>query len=318
MAVSTTTSNSSNLKVYYVKLLLDVLQPRLVTEQFSEKTTLPKGEGKQVNWLRYTRKAGSTTPLTEGVTPAESTFTTQNVTATIAQYGDYVKISDLLDMTSRDPVMENLMELFGEAAAETIELLNIAELDANAAIQRVAGAAADSDITSADVPTMKDFIRAMLTLKQNLVPAHKSGSYGVVLHPSHEYDLMTEQNVGGFISINNYSLADQKNILRGEIGKAYNMKFTSGDRMTSAATGASSAVVAKSYIIGQRPFGSVALDGKNFSLIMKDHQSGGVSNPLELFATVGYKLQGYVAKYLGGSSNGTADRVIQLRAASAL
>lgn len=317
MSVSTTTSNSSNLKVYYIKLLLDVLQPRLVTEQFSEKTPLPKGEGKQVSWLRYSRIAGTTTALSEGVTPAEGSFTTQNVTATIAQYGDFVKVSDLLDMTARDPVLENLMELFGEAAAETIELLNIAELDANAAIQRVNSAANDDAITAADVPVMKEYIKAMLTLKQDLVPAHKSGSYGVVLHPSHEYDLMTEQNIGGFISVNNYSLSDQKNILRGEIGKAYGMRFTTGDRMTSAVN-SGSVTVAKSYIIGQRPFGSVALNGKNFSLIMKDHTSGGVSNPLELFATVGYKVQGYVAKYLGGSGNGTADRVIQLRGASAL
>jgi N4-gp56 family major capsid protein len=165
---------------------------------------------------------------------------------------------------------------------------------------------------------MKEFIRAQLTLKQNLVPKHKMGSYMNVLHPSHEYDIITEQNIGGWLDVNQYSLVDQKNVMSAEVGKAYGMRFLTSDRMTSAATGAGGITVAKSYIIGQNPFGVVQLDNKNFELIMKDRKSGGVANPLELFSTVGYKIPGFVAKYLGGSANGTADRVIQLRGASAL
>lgn len=314
---SNTTTNSSNLHLYYSKVWLDVLQPRLALYPLGQKTNLPKGNGKQVKWLRYTRVAGNTTALAEGVTPAESSFTTQNVTATIAQYGDYHKISDLLDMTAIDPVVEQLMELDGEAAAQTIEDLIISELDTNAAIQRVNRRANDNAILAGDTPTMKEFIRAMLTQKQNLVPKHKMGAYMVVLHPSHEYDIIVEQNIGGWLDVNQYSLSDQKNVQAAEVGKAYGMRFLSSDRMTSAAN-ATPITVAKSYVIGQNPFGVVNLEGKNFELIMKDRKSGGVANPLELFSTVGYKLQGFAAKYLGGSSNGTADRVTQLRGASAI
>lgn len=317
MSMSTTSSNSANLHVYYVKKALDVLQPKLVLYPLGKKTALPEGTGKQVKWLRYTRISSDTNALSEGITPQETSFTTQNITATISQYGNYAKVSDLLDMTAIDPVVDELMGLFGEAAAETIEDLIVSELDTNAAIQRPNGRGSDNAILSGDVPTMKAFLRAMMTHKANKVGAHESGSFQVVLHSAHAYDLLAEQNVGGWLDLSQYSLADKQQTLNAEIGKAYGMRFQVSDKMTSA-DNSGSVSVKKSYIIGQQAFGVVNLDGKNFELIMKDRKSGGVANPLELFSTVGYKIQGFVPKYLGGSGNGTADRVIQLRAASSL
>jgi hypothetical protein len=73
-----------------------------------------------------------------------------------------------------------------------------------------------------------------------------------------------------------------------------------------------------SYVIGERAFGVVELSDKSFQIIVKDSSSGGVANPLNQFSTIGWKIQGFVPKYLGGSSNGTADRVTLVRAATAL
>jgi hypothetical protein len=73
-----------------------------------------------------------------------------------------------------------------------------------------------------------------------------------------------------------------------------------------------------SYVIGERAFGVVELSDKSFQIIVKDASSGGVANPLNQFSTIGWKIMGFVPKYLGGSSNGTADRVTLIRAATAL
>lgn len=315
---STTTSNSSNLHVYYSKQWLDVLHPRLVLYQFGEKTKLPKGQGKQVKWLRYSRIDGNSNALAEGVTPNATAITTQNVTATAAQYGEFVRVSDFFEMTAIDPVVENVTELLGEAASETIEDLIVSELDASGTIQRVNDAGSNGAITSADVLVMKELIEAMLTLKVAKVPAHKLGKYLAVLSPSCEYDMMVEKNQGGWLDLGQFSLRDEKKLKTGELGEAYGLKFFSSDKMTSTADGAGSISVHQNYVMGQRPFGCVELDAKNIQMIIKDKSSGGVSNPLELFSTVGYKIPGFAVKYLGGSSNGTAERLIQVRAASAL
>lgn len=315
---TTTSSNSSNLHVYYSKQWLDVLHPRLVLYQFAEKTKLPKGGGKQVKWLRYSRISSSTSALSEGVTPNASAITTQNVTATVSQYGEFVRVSDFFEMTAIDPVLENVTDLLGEAASETIEDLIVSELDGSGAIQRVNDRGSNGAIEASDVLVMKELIEAMLTLKVDKVPAHKLGKYVVVLSPSCEYDLMVEKNQGGWLDLGQFALRDEKKLKSGELGEAYGMKFFSSDKMTSSADGAGSISVHKNYVMGQRPFGVVELDAKNIQMIIKDKSSGGVSNPLELFSTVGYKIPGFAAKYLGGSSNGTADRLIQVRAASAL
>lgn len=316
--MNTTSSNSAQLYYYYSKKWLSTLEPRLVTYQFGERTSLPEGMGKQVKWLRYGRIAGDTAKvLSEGVIPAEGTFSVNNITADIVQYGDFIKVSDLLQQTAIDPVLSHLMERLGAAAADLIEKLNIAELDANAGIFRINKAANDNALTAADVPTLREFIRAMIQLKRTFVPKHrKINAYGVVLHPSHEYDLQAETNVGGLLDVSKYELADRSALLNGEVGKAYGMRFSVSDDMTSAANG-SSVVIAKSYVIGDEPFGVVELGGKNFELIMKDRKSGGVANPLEQFSTVGYKLPGYVCKYFGAVPSGTLDRMLQVRGASA-
>lgn len=318
MSMRTSGTNSANLHVYYSKTWLDVLHPRLVLYQFAEKTKLPKGTGKQVKWLRYSRISSNTNELSEGVIPQSSSVTSQNVTATIKQYGDYTKVSDLLEQTAIDPVVKNIMELFGEAAAETIEDLIVAELDASGATQRVNDRASNGAIVASDVLIMKELIEAKLTLKVDKVPAHKIGSYAAVLNPSCEYDLMVETNLGSWLDISQHGLSAKEQLLQGELGKAFGLRFFSSDKMTSSADGSGGISVYNNYVMGQRPFGCVELDGKNFEMIMKDRKSGGVSNPLEQFSTVGYKIPGFVAKYLGGASNGTADRLLKVKAASAL
>lgn len=315
--MNTTGNSSANLYLYYSKVWLDVLQPKLVLYQFAEKTKLPSGFGKQVKWLRYSRISSSTLPLTEGTTPNETLVSAQNVTATIAQYGQYTKVSDLFEMTAIDPVLENHSELLGEAAAETIEDLIISELDANGSVQYVNDRANDNAVTASDVLVMKELIEAKLTLKVDRVPPHKIGKYVAVLSPSCEYDLEVEKNQGGWLDISQFALRDTDNIKNGVLGDAYGIRFFSSDKMTTVAN-SSSVNVYKNYMLGSRPFGVVELDAKNVQMIIKDNKSGGVSNPLELFSTVGYKIPGFVAKYLGGSSNGTADRLVQVRAASAL
>ncbi len=317
MATVTTSTNSANLHSYFVKKLLSVLQPNLVLYPLGKKTALPEGNGKQVKWLQYTRVSGSSTALTEGVIPSEISVTSANVTATIAQYGQFAKISDLFDMTAIDGPMKEFMELFGRAGAETVEDLIAAELEdtlTQAWVPDATSGAAnanDDALAAADVATLKQFIKQMVALKIAYVGPHEQGKYIVVLHPAAQYDLMADVNTGGWVDVNKYVGLEQKNIMRGEIGSAYGMRFTSSDKMLSVAN-ASAVSVKSNYILGEECFGVVDLGGKNVQIISKPHGSGGTSDPLNQIATVGYKIQGFVAK------NFAAGRGRNLRCAASL
>ncbi len=312
MAVSSTSTNSANLWLYYNKKCLTTLQPRLQLHKLGKKCALPNGYGKQAKWLIYTAIASSSTPLTEGTNPSEIGFTTANVTADVAQYGQYAKVSDLLEATAIDPTVENLSELFGKAGAETIEDLIVAVLDAALTVQRANGViTSDDNITASDVVQMKDFLKAQINLKVAKVGAHEMGSYMAVLHPSNEYDILSETNVGGWLDIQSYANSGSGEVVRGEIGKCYGMRFLTSDKMTAAAN-SGSVSVKKNYLLGEECFGVVELGKKSVEMIIKDSSSGGQANPLNMYGTVGYKIKGFVAK------NFAAARGILLKGASSL
>lgn len=313
MAVSTTSTNSANLHLYYEKKLLETLEPRLQLYKLGKKQRLPKGNGKQVKWLRYTKISSSTSALTEGTAPSEISFTTANVTATVSQYGQFAKVSDMLSDTAIDPVLENLSERFARAAAETVEDLIIAELDSGAAIQRVNNAGSDDALTSNDILNHSELLEAVISQKIAFIGPHEMGNYMAVIHPACQFDLLNEQAVGSWVDVNKYVDGSQKKILNGEFGQMYGIRFLVSDKMTAAAN-MSSVSIKKNYVIGEEAFGVVELDGSSIEMIIKDHKSGGVANPLNQYATVGYKIHGFVPKYLDASSK----RVVQIRCAASL
>jgi N4-gp56 family major capsid protein len=313
MATSTTTTNAANLHLYYEKKLLSVLEPRLVLMPLGKKQRLPKGNGKQVKWLRYSAIAGSTSPLTEGTPPSEISFSTSNVTADIVQYGQYAKVSDLLSDTAIDPVLENLSERFGIAASKTIEELIVSELANNCANQNVANAVNFAAITASDVLTHKELIEAMISQKSAFIGPHESGDYVVVLHPRAEYDLLSDSQAGSWLDIQKYT--DNRPLMNGEIGRMYGMRFLVSDKMlTSVGTGSGGIDVCQSFVIGEEAFGVVELNGDAMKMFIKRHGSAGANDPLDQFATVGYKIHGFASKYLDAGSK----RVIAVNGASAL
>lgn len=314
MAVSTTSTNSANLHLYYERKLLSVLEPRLQLFKLGKKQKLPYGTGKQVKWLRYSRINSSTSTLTEGTAPSEISFTTSNVTATVAQYGQFSKVSDLLSETAIDPVLQSLAERFGRAAAQTVEDLIIAELDSGAAVQRVNGRANENAILSTDLLNHSELLKAVITQKIAYIGPHEMGQYMAVIHPACQYDILNETAAGSWVDVNKYATNESVGkILRGEFGMMYGMRMLVSDKMSSN-NNATPIAVRSNYVIGEEAFGVVELDGDSIQMIVKDHKSGGVSNPLEQFATVGYKIQGFAAKYLDASSS----RVISIHAASSL
>ena len=103
--------------------------------------------------------------------------------------------------------------------------------------------------------------------------------------------------------------------MNGEIGRMYGMRFLVSDKMlTSVGTGSGGIDVCQSFVIGEEAFGVVELNGDAMKMFIKRHGSAGANDPLDQFATVGYKILGFASKYLDAGSK----RVIAVNGASAL
>ena len=104
---------SAEMKTYYEKRLLDNAEPKLVHNQFGDKYPIPKGSGKTIEMRKYSPLAKATTALTEGVTPDGQALNVSTITATVKQYGGWIQLSDMLDMTAIDNNVLQATKLLG-------------------------------------------------------------------------------------------------------------------------------------------------------------------------------------------------------------
>ena len=108
---------------YYSRMLLEHAMPDIVLERFGEIKPLPKHNTKIIQFQRSIAFPNAVTPLTEGVTPNGSDFGYDTITVLIQQYGDYAEITDVVDETSQQNVLTDIVERQGEQIGSTREAL---------------------------------------------------------------------------------------------------------------------------------------------------------------------------------------------------
>jgi len=94
-----------------------------VLEKFGQAKSLPANKTQTMNFRRYNALALATTALTEGVTPIGKKLTASDISVTLHQYGDLVGITDIIQDTHEDPVLQEAQNVIAEQAAKTVETL---------------------------------------------------------------------------------------------------------------------------------------------------------------------------------------------------
>ena len=285
MATQTIATLTQENKTFYERTLLKRLLPELVFHRFGQKKPVPLHEGGTVNFRRFNSLNPATTALTEGVTPAGSNLSITVVTATPNQYGDFVEISDKLDMIGIDPVLTETAEVLGEAAGLTVDTLIRDVVSAGTNVQYAGGKASTATVAATDVMTSTEVLKAVRTLKNANAKPLEGGFFIGIIDPSVAYDLMQDTL---WQDISKYSGGEA--IMKGEIGKLGGVRFVETTNVATG-TGASSAVVHKCMIIGKDAYGVVDIDGGSTpEMIVKPFGSAGTGDPLDQRATAGYKL----------------------------
>jgi N4-gp56 family major capsid protein len=123
MAPVVNTELSQLIPAYYKKRSLARMYPNLKLYEYAEKYPLPQGEGNTITFHKFTEFSSIGSALTEGVAPTATSLSLTSITATIAQRGDYMPISDILTLTSIEPIVEAAADVYGERAALTVDLI---------------------------------------------------------------------------------------------------------------------------------------------------------------------------------------------------
>ena len=231
--MNTTVSTSSNTyfnKTFYDRKLLDTAKTRFVHANFGQKRSIPRNNGKRVEFRKYDLFTPDADVLTlvEGVTPTGQNLSQSKVEAEVKQYGAYVEISDLLEMTSYDPVIADSAELLGEQLGTVIEWVTRDAMCQTTNVQYAGDAAGRTSLTASNKLTVAEVRKAVRTLKKNKARPFVTGMNGsgrkphfiCICSPDSTYDL---QNDSLWQDVSKYSNAEQ--IYSGEIGRLFGVVF---------------------------------------------------------------------------------------------
>lgn len=313
---------------FVVKQLLDRAAPVLMIEKFGQSQPIAQNNTKSAKWRRYflsgaTGSAGSgtgnfyvplaLTPLVEGVTPAGNKLANVDYTVTLAQYGDYITISDVVQDTHEDNVLSQAVDILGEQAAYTLETIryNVIKAGVNVFRMGAAGATVASRNLVAGPITLN--VQRSITSALNRQNARRftkvvassanyrtepiEAAYVCLCHPDMETDV---RNMSGFISTKQYGTVTP---WANEIGSVETVRYltstifepfiNSGAATSGATTYRSTNTVNwdvyPMIFLARDAFGIVPLKGKDSITPMVVNPKPAPGDPLGQRGTVGWK-----------------------------
>jgi N4-gp56 family major capsid protein len=292
MALTNTTNAggvTSVVKAYYDKRFLARAEANFVYKQLGRQGIVPKGEGKTVVWNRYINPSAKTSALTEGTDPTPTGLSATLVSATIAQYGNFEQITDLLSLTAIDNSVASAVDLLAYEAAITIDTVIRDVVKAGTTVIYASGVANRTSLVVADVATVSDVRKAVRKLKQQNAKPIKD-AYMAVIYPDVEYDLEGDT---AWQYATQYTTAGVDRIYNGEVGKLYGVKFlTSTQAPILTNSGSTTEEVYQSMFFGDESFGVSELQGLTTIV-----DSPSPRSTLKLYSDVGWKA-GFACKIL--------------------
>ena len=278
---------SAEMKTFYDMTLIDEAQAALVHDQFGQKRPIPKNGGKTIEFRKFAPLAKALTPITEGVTPDGKSLEVSTITAEVAQYGDYITQSDVLELTSLDNTILEATKLLGRQAGVTLDTVVRDILHAGTNVTYCPKVAADGSETAVTSRTGLD-ATCQLTVKvvQKVVAKLRAqnaptinGKYVAIIHPYVAYDLMSDPE---WIDAHKY--ANPTNLYEGEIGEVAGVRFVQTTEAKIYEGG-----VFGTLFLGEGAYGVTEITGGGLQTIVKQKGSAGTADPLDQRSSVGWK-----------------------------
>ena len=281
--VTTDSGLSAENKTFYDMTLIDEAQANLVHDQFGQKRPIPKNGGKKIEFRKFSALPKALTAITEGVTPDGKKLEVTTINAEVAQYGDYIVQSDVLELTSIDNTIVEATKILGRQAGLTLDTITRNVINGGTNViycpksdgSEVGGRTGLDATCKLNVATIK---KAVAFMKKNNAPKI-NGSYVAIIHPYAAHDLMSDPE---WIDAHKY--AQPENLYEGEIGKIAGVRFVETSEAKVFAGG-----VYSTLLIGENAYGVTEITGGGLQTIIKQKGSAGTADPLDQRSSIGWK-----------------------------
>jgi len=258
------------------------------TEKFAQGHELPKNHGQIMKFRRYNSLALATAPLAEGVSPTGQKLSYEDITVTLEQWGDCVGITDVVQDTHHDPVLQEMTNLCNDQIMETTETNRFAILKAGSNAFYAAGATGRTTLNT--IMSRGDLRRIERTMARNrakkiteIIKATQlvatepvAAAFYCLTHSDLKVDI---ENLTDYVPPHQYSNSEKA--VAGEVGACGSFRFLVSDLyspwlLAATATTTTSFLsngvepstegypdVYPVVILGMDAYGSVRLQGEN-------------------------------------------------------
>lgn len=282
MTITTSSSPgiSQRTNVYAERQMLRHAAPVMVLEKTGPVIRpMPKNKSTTIKFRRPVPFDARTTPLQEGVTPTPSQMRFEDVSGTLRQYGDVSVITDVIEDTHEDPVLQETNKQHGENVGRTMEQLNYAVLKGGTNVGYANGSARTDVNTAISLTKQRAVIRALKAQKAMKITSVLDGSpdygtrpveaaYVAVGHTDLESDI---RSLPGFVPVSEYGT--RKVISDYEIGSVEDVRYilspdlepfedAGGAKGSMVSTSGTSADVYPILFFGKEAWGIVPLRGQ--------------------------------------------------------
>lgn len=297
--MTTTSVITPAVNAYFNKLLLVRNKPKLIHGLFADRETLPGGIGKTIVWRRFAQLATATTEILEGVTPPGKRLSKQDIRATVAQYMDFIHITDVMEFTSENKILNvGVSELNDQMFRTEDELIRNVIVSTASSLTATKGPSTATSLNEGDIDTISNSLQNLdaqpvtplirASVGQGTAPVLPS--YWALMHTALNKDLKT---VTGFMNTSEYG--NQGTVLESERGSVNEVRFLASSvaHKEGSASEAFPSTAGTYYyipILARHAYGVVSLEKANAKLIMHPRGSAGSMDPGNQRQTAAWKF----------------------------
>jgi len=241
---------------------------------------------------RYSTLTAATVPIQDGTTPPGDALSVTDFSTQIKWYGNFVVITDQVQFTVQDRVLNEATRVLSLQLGLTIDTLirNMMIATASSILcSNGTNGGTPTEITTADIKTAVRALRlgnARLMTKpipgeNRFATSPVRSSYWGFMDVSIQNDL---EACADFLSAANYP--NPMDALEAEWGSTNNVRWLLS---TNGYSTSDAIPVWSNIILGQEAYGVVKLGSKEAEFIVKPLGSAGTSDPLNQRGSVGYK-----------------------------
>jgi N4-gp56 family major capsid protein len=288
----------------------------LLHTQWAQVRDIPGGAGTNIiKFRKYGSLAAQTTPLTEGITPTGKQLSVTDITATVLYYGDYVTLTDVVQIETLDPILTETAEILGDQVGDSLDQLMRNVLAAGTNVQYASSAVSRGTVTSVMTFAASDVKKVVRTLKVNLAKpimtrVDPSTGYNTIplkpsfigiIHPNATYDA---ENDSAWTPFEKYP--DKSDRMPNEVGALPYVRFVeTTNAKVFTGEGAAGIDVYATLIFGANAYARTRISTLTLKNIIKPLGSAGTADPLDQRSTSGWKLsfvgkiiqQGFLVRY---------------------